>query len=173
MDYSMIGKIQKAKEYAEDPSRVTLHNLSAEFVGSNNSYQVSLGPDGWYCSCPGFQKYGICPHIMAIERGLGPMLKRQPLPYAPGQNVVSDVEKAKNYAERLGELMTFTSFEAGFRGGHNDYTISYKNGVWDCDNPYFVTHGVCSNTMAMERMLKGMVKPLTMPAAPQISTEAE
>jgi len=25
----------------------------------------------------------------------------------------------------------------------------------------------------MERMFKGMVKPLTMPAAPQISTEAE
>jgi hypothetical protein len=166
MDYSMIGKIQKAKEYAEDPSRVTLHNLSAEFVGSNNTYQINLGPDGWHCSCPGFQKYGICPHVMAIERALGPMLKRQPLPYAPGQNVVSDVEKAKTYAEQLGDRLTLNDFNASFRGGHNDYTISYDHGQWNCDNPYFASHGVCSNTMAMERMLKGMVQPLTMPSVP-------
>jgi hypothetical protein len=164
MDYSMIGKIQKAKEYAEDPSRVTFNSFTVEFKGSNDTYSLSLGPDGWQCSCPGFQKYAICPHIMSLERRFGPMLKRQPLPYAPGQNVVSDVEKAKTYADDLEHRIQFKAFNAQFRGGHNEYTINYEDGVWNCDNPYFVSRGICSNTMAMERILKGMVKPLMMPA---------
>src|SRR3970040_171709 len=99
MDYSMIGKIQKAKEYAEEPERVTFHTLAIEFTGSNDVYRSTMGPDGWHCTCPGFQKYAICPHIMTLERVLGPMLKRERLPYANGQNVVSDVEKAARYAQ--------------------------------------------------------------------------
>ncbi|RIK21458.1 MAG: hypothetical protein DCC53_07085 [Chloroflexi bacterium] len=146
MDYSLIGKIQKAKEYAEDPARVTFNSLKVEFRGDSDIYTISLGPDGWHSTDRGFQKYGISPHVMAMERLFGPMLKREPLPYAPGQNVVSDVEKAK-------------AFNARFRGDHNEYTINYEDGTWFCDNPYFQTHGVCSHTMAMERILKGMVKP--------------
>jgi hypothetical protein len=163
MDYSMIGKIQKAKEYAEDPSRVTFNSFTVEFKGNNATYRTTLGPDGWHCSCPGFQSHGICPHIMSMERRFESMLKREPLPYAPSQNVVSDVEKAILYAGEPHRLQ-FISFNAKFRGGHNEYTINYDNGQWDCDNPYFVSRGVCSNTMAMERLLSGMVKPLMMPA---------
>ncbi len=161
MDYSMIGKIQKAKDYAADPSRVTFNSLTLEFRGNNNTYTVSLGPDGWSCTCPGFHSYGICPHIMAMERMFGPMLKREPLPYAPGQNVVSDVEKAKLYSDEP-ERITFLSFNASFKGDHSEYTINYDNGTWDCDNPYFRSRGICSHTMAMERILGGMVKPLMM-----------
>ncbi len=161
MDYSIIGKIQKAKQYAEDPKRVTFHSLALEFKGSNDTYEITLGPEGWHCTCPGHQKYAICPHIMTLERLFGPMLKREPLPYASGQNVVSDVEKAKQYAEET-DRISFISFDATFQGGHNAYHITYDNGTWYCDNPYFESRGLCSNTMAMERMLKGMVKPVTM-----------
>lgn len=161
MDYSMIGKIQKAKEYAEDHSRVTFHSLAVEFRGNNDTYQVTLGPEGWHCTCPGFRKYAICPHVMTLERLLAPMLKRDRLPYATGQNVVSDVEKSKHYADEP-DRIRFNAFSATFRGGHNEFQITYENGVWDCDNPYFKSRGVCSNTMAMERMLKGMVQPVTM-----------
>lgn len=162
MDYSMIGKIQKAKQYAEEPHRVTFTSFVIAFRGNNDSYTISLSPEGWHCTCPGFQKYAICPHIMTLERLFAPMLKRERVPYATGQNVVSDVEKAKQYAEET-DRIRFISFEANFEGGHNIYHISYDNGKWDCDNPYFQTRGVCSNTMAMERILKGMVKPVTMP----------
>jgi hypothetical protein len=161
MDYSMIGKIQKAKEYAEDPSRVTFHSLAVEFQGSNNTYQLTLGPEGWHCTCPGFQTYAICPHIMTMERLFGPMLKRARLPYAAGQNVVSDVEKAKQYSTEQ-DRIRFLSFSATFRGGHNEFHITYDDGKWHSDNPYFQSRGVCSNTMAMERLLKGMVTPVTM-----------
>lgn len=161
MDYSMIGKIQKAKEYAEQPDRVSFQSLAVEFKGSNNTYNITLNAEGWHCTCPGFQKYAICPHIMTLERLFGPMLKRERLPYANGQNVVSDVEKAKQYAEET-DRITFLSFDADFRGSHDTYHISYDEGKWDCDNPYFQSRGVCSHTMAMERLLKGMVKPVTL-----------
>jgi len=160
MDYSMIGKIEKAKKYAEEPDRVTFNSLAVEFRGNNNTYTISLGPDGWHCTCPGFQKYAICPHVMTLERLFAPMLKRDRLPYAQGQNVVSDVEKSKQYAEET-DRITFISFDVNFRGGHNEFRITYDDGKWDCDNPYFKSRGVCSNTMAMERLLKGMVKPVT------------
>jgi hypothetical protein len=61
----------------------------------------------------------------------------------------------------------FIAFNAIFRGGHNDYTINYEHGHWSCDNPYFLSRGICSNTMAMERLLKGMVEPLVMPTIMQ------
>ena len=159
MDYSMIGKIQKAKQYAEEPERVTFNTLAIEFSGSNDTYTITLGPDGWHCTCSGFQNYAICPHIMTLERLFGPMLKRERLPYATGQNVVSDVEKAARYAQETDRIRVI-SFEATFRGGHKEHRISYEEGQWDCDNAYFRTHGISSHTMAMERLLKNMVEPV-------------
>lgn len=160
MDTSMINKIQKAKEYAQEPERVTFHNLTVEFHGDNGTYTLSLGPDGWSCTCPGFQKYGICPHIMAVEKLFKPMLKRDPLPYAPGQNIVSDVKKAKRYSEEK-QRMKIISFDATFEGKNRDHRITYDNGTWTSTASFFQQRGVCSHTMAMERMLKGMVSPIT------------
>jgi len=160
MDTSMINKIQKAKEYAEEPERVTFHSLTIEFHGDNSTYTLSLGPDGWSCTCPGFQKYGICPHIMSIEKLFKPMLKREPLPYAPGQNIVSDVKKAKRYSEET-QRIKIVSFDAAFDGKNREHLITYDNGTWTSTASFFQQRGVCSHTMAMERMLKGMIEPIT------------
>lgn len=164
MDTSMINKIQKAREYAEEPERVTFHTLNIEFRGDNSSYMLALGPDGWSCSCPGFHKYGICPHVMAVEKMFKPMLKRDPLPYAPGQNIVSDVKKAKRYSEEPDRLRIL-SFSATFRGDNKDHQVSYDNGKWDSTSSYFKTHGICPYTMAMERILKGMVETINRTSA--------
>ncbi len=37
MQSSLIGKVEKAKRYAEEPERVTISNFSAEFRGENDS----------------------------------------------------------------------------------------------------------------------------------------
>ena len=163
MDTSMINKIQKAKEYAEEPERVTFHTLTLAFRGINNDYTVSLGPDGWSCSCPGCQKYGICPHIMAVEIKFKPMLKRDPVPYAPGQNIVSDVKKSKQYSEEDGHI-TIQAFNATFHGDNKDHQITYDDGTWTSTSSFFQTHGVGAYTMAMERILQGMVKPIMLPS---------
>lgn len=162
MATSMISKIQKAKEYAEQPERVTFHTLVIAFKGDNNDYTVALSNDGWSCSCPGFQKYGICPHIMSLEKIFKPMLKRAPLPYASGQNIVSDVKKAKRYSEET-DRITIVSFDATFAGDNKNHNISYDNGNWDSDSSYFRTHGIGAFTMAMERILGDMVEPVRTP----------
>ncbi|MCK6581111.1 MAG: SWIM zinc finger family protein [Anaerolineae bacterium] len=160
MDYGMIGKIEKAKWYAAHPERATFQSFSIEFKGDNNTYSVCLSPDGWDCSCPGFKSHGICPHIMCLEKLLKPMLKRQPLPYAPGQNVVSDVEKAMRYAEET-DRIRFLSFDVTFHGDNSDHNTSLSSETWTCDCSFFHSRHVCGHTMAMERILKGM---LTVPS---------
>lgn len=156
MDYGMISQIEKARLYAEEPHRITFQELDATFKGDNNTYTITLNSSGWHCTCPGFQSHHICPHIMSMEKVLKPMLKIAPLPYAPGQNVVSDVEKASRYATEKDRLQ-FNKFKVTLRGNNNDHSVSYDHGVWECDSNSFRLRGVSSHTMAMERLLKGML----------------
>jgi hypothetical protein len=93
---------------------------------------------------------------MSMERLFKPMIKRHPLPYAPGQNVVSDVEKAKRYAEEPDRIQ-FKAFEVSFQGENSIHNTSYNGDGWHCDCSFFASRGVCCHTMAMERVLKGMV----------------
>jgi hypothetical protein len=93
---------------------------------------------------------------MTMERLFKPMLKIPPQPYAPGQNVVSDVEKASRYATEKDRL-TFNSFKVSIRGNNGDHAVSYDRGVWQCDSNSFRLRGVSSHTIAMERLLKGML----------------
>ena len=159
MDNSMINKIQKAKEIAAEPHRVTLHTLSLEFKGDNDNYKIDLAPDGWSCTCHGYGQYGICPHIMTLEKIYQPMLKVSPLPYAQGQNIVSDVKKAKRYSEET-DRITITHFEATVAGDNRDHTVAYQDGNWDSTSHFFKTHGVGAFTMALERIFDGSVKPI-------------
>ncbi|MBK8024424.1 MAG: hypothetical protein IPK19_24080 [Chloroflexi bacterium] len=89
------------------------------------------------------------------------MLKRQPLPYAPGQNVVSDVEKAKHYSEET-DRIRFLSFDVTFHGDNSDHNTSLSDTQWNCDCSFFHSRHVCGHSMAMERILKGMLTvPMT------------
>jgi len=164
MDYGMIGKIEKAKRYAQEPQRVTLNSLQVEFKGDNNTYQISLSENGWLCTCPGFGQHKICPHVMSLERLFRPMLKRQPLPYAPGQNVVSDVEKAKRYSEEK-DRIHIDAFDASFEGSNSTHELGYEHGAWNCNCDFFKSRNVCCHTMAMERILNGMITTHTVVAA--------
>lgn len=156
MDYGMISQIEKARRYAEEPHRIKFNSLTIQFKGDNDTYSINLKDGQWSCTCPGFQSYHICPHIMTLERLFKPMLKIQPLPYAYGQNVVSDVEKSVRYADEKDRIV-FQSFDATFHGNNSDHRVAYENGVWDCDSVSFRLRGVSSHTIAMERLLKGMI----------------
>lgn len=160
MDYGMIGKIEKAHRYAQEPQRITLHNLTIEVRGDNNTYTVSLTESGWTCSCPGFAAHGLCPHIMALEKVFAAMLKRPTSPYGHGQNVVSDVEKSHRYSHETDRLR-FQSFDASFSGENSTHNMTYRDGEWGCDCDFFHSRKVCSHTMAMERIVSGMVTVVT------------
>jgi len=67
MDYGMIGKIEKAKRYAEQRDRISIESLKVKFDGENNPHIVSLEDGVWQCDCDFFQTRGRCSHTMALE----------------------------------------------------------------------------------------------------------
>lgn len=74
MDYGMIGKIDKAKRYAEQPDRIRIESLTVTFAGENNSHTVHFENGVWRCDCDFFQTRGRCSHTMALEIILKGML---------------------------------------------------------------------------------------------------
>ncbi len=67
MDYGMIGKIEKAKRYAEERDRIRIDSLVVTFVGENNPHTVHLNDGVWNCDCAFFQTRERCSHTMALE----------------------------------------------------------------------------------------------------------
>ncbi len=77
MQSSLIGKIEKAKRYAQETDRVSFAELAVEFRGDNDNYKTSYKDGKWHCSCHFFANYGICSHSMAMQRILGDMLPKE------------------------------------------------------------------------------------------------
>jgi hypothetical protein len=76
MNSSMIGKIEKAHRYANEPERVRFQALESTISGDNDVYHVKLTSQGWECSCHTFQSHLLetCSHVMAMQLMLGRML---------------------------------------------------------------------------------------------------
>lgn len=74
MDYGMIGKIEKAKRYAEERGRIRFEEFRATFDGQNNPHSVSFRDSQWVCDCDFFISRGVCSHTMALERVLNGMI---------------------------------------------------------------------------------------------------
>lgn len=74
MDYGMIGKIEKAKRYAEERDRIRFERFTVTFEGENNPHTVHFDNDTWSCDCDFFRTRGVCSHTMALERVLERMI---------------------------------------------------------------------------------------------------
>jgi hypothetical protein len=79
MQSSLIGKIEKAKRYAQETDRITFSELSVNFRGDNDTYTTEYKNGKWQCSCHFFASWGLCSHTMALERVLGNMLPEEAL----------------------------------------------------------------------------------------------
>lgn len=79
MQSSLIGKIEKAKRYAQEPERVTFSELAVKFRGENNDYTTEYKEGRWHCSCGFFSSWEVCSHTMALERMLNNMLPEEAL----------------------------------------------------------------------------------------------
>jgi len=79
MQSSLIGKIEKAKRYAQETERVTFSELSVKFRGENDNYTTEYKNGKWHCSCPFFSSWGTCSHTMALEKILSNMLPEEAL----------------------------------------------------------------------------------------------
>lgn len=67
MDYGMIGKIEKAKRYAQERKRIHLDSMTVTFEGENNDHVVQFEGGEWKCDCDFFHTRSRCSHTMALE----------------------------------------------------------------------------------------------------------
>jgi len=73
----MIGKIEKAKIYAEERDRIEFESLVVHIKGENRNkrHRVAYNQGQWQCECDFFTSRGVCSHSMAMERVLKDMVK--------------------------------------------------------------------------------------------------
>lgn len=160
MDNARIGKIEKARRYAQEPDRIQFQAFVVEMRGNNRPHRVEYQDGYFHEDDEFFQTYGYSSHTMALERLLNGMIKpkmRDDLPAAPESAHISKIQKAKEYASQK-ERVVFKSFEASVRGDNNTYTVHYDNGHFDSDNEFFRTHGYSAHTLTLERVLDGMLE---------------
>ena len=74
MHSSLIGKVHKAHQYAQQPERVRLERFEAAVHGDNDDHRVTYEHGTWTCTCYFFACWGICAHTMALEQILGAMV---------------------------------------------------------------------------------------------------
>ncbi len=84
MQSSLIGKIEKAKRYAQERERITFSDFTVSFRGEHNTYTLSYKVGQWHCSCSFFSGWGLCSHTMALQRILSEMLPEESLPLKAG-----------------------------------------------------------------------------------------
>jgi len=79
MNSGMIGKIDKALRYASEPERMNIVAFESTFRGSHDNYVVKLDDHGWHCTCHTFAAHALesCPHVMAAQQILAPMLNQE------------------------------------------------------------------------------------------------
>lgn len=67
MDYGMIGKIEKAKRYAEEHDRFRFNSFDVTFHGDNNNHHLGFADGKFSCDCEFFMTHQRCGHSMALE----------------------------------------------------------------------------------------------------------
>ena len=70
--------------------------------------------------------------------------------------LISKIEKARRYAEER-DRFRFLAFSVTVRGENDTHHVRYHEGNWSCDCDFFRHRGTCAHTMALERVLEGML----------------
>lgn len=76
-------------------------------------------------------------------------------------SLIGKIEKANRYAQETDRII-FSEFSVKFRGENNDYSTGYKDSKWHCSCQFFSNWGLCSHTMALEKILDNMLPPKAM-----------
>ncbi|MFQ6000871.1 MAG: SWIM zinc finger family protein [Anaerolineae bacterium] len=70
--------------------------------------------------------------------------------------MIGKIQKSKRYAEERHRIR-FDEFKVTLEGDHATHLVSFQGGKWSCDCGFFARRGVCSHTMALERVLREML----------------
>lgn len=80
-------------------------------------------------------------------------------------SMIGKVEKARVYAVER-HRMQIDDLHVAFHGENSDHDVVFHEGKWHCNCDFFVAWDTCSHTMALARVLEGMV-PMT--AEPELA----
>jgi len=75
MHSSMIGKIDKAMRYAQEPERIIFSSFRVVMDGDHRPHTVSYDNGRWGCDCETIDQAGYCSHTMTMERVLRDMIQ--------------------------------------------------------------------------------------------------
>ncbi|GIW00168.1 hypothetical protein [Roseiflexus sp.] len=159
MHSDLIGKIEKARRYAEEPERIALDEITVRFHGGNNDHRVRLVDGRWTCDCEVFHLRGVCAHVMTLQKVLAPMLSadaREPGPVIIHSELISMIEKSRRYAHEL-DRIAIQALRARFRGNNNDHVLTLNASGWSCDCSTFRVWHTCAHVMALQRILAPML----------------
>ena len=81
-------------------------------------------------------------------------------------SLIGKIEKARIYAAER-DRITIDSMACEIRGDNDSHTVRLTDGDWQCDCQFFADYDTCSHSMAMGRILSGMV-----PAATDLASSA-
>ena len=71
-------------------------------------------------------------------------------------SLIGKIEKANRYAQET-DRITFSELSVKFRGNNDSHTTGYRDGNWHCSCHFFEGWGLCSHTMALEKILGDML----------------
>jgi len=73
-------------------------------------------------------------------------------------SLIGKIEKANRYAQEI-DRVTFSELSVKFRGENDNYNTGYGDGKWHCSCHFFASWGLCSHTMALQKILEKMLPP--------------
>ena len=71
--------------------------------------------------------------------------------------LIGKIDKAKRYATAERHRMHVTGLQVSFDGENDTHQVELEGDAWRCSCDFFTGWGSCAHTMALERVLDGMV----------------
>ena len=72
-------------------------------------------------------------------------------------SLIGKIEKARRYADERAKRIAFTALTVDFHGDNDDHQVALRDSAWQCSCDFFAGWGFCCHTMALERVLEGML----------------
>jgi len=75
---------------------------------------------------------------------------------ALNSSLIGKIEKARRYAKET-QRFHFSALSVQVEGDNDKHAVELRDGKWHCACDFFSGWAVCSHTMAIERLLDGML----------------
>ncbi len=84
-------------------------------------------------------------------------------------SIIGKIEKAKRYAAERDRIRV-EGFSATVHGDNGNHSVALAGDTWSCTCGFFGEWSICSHTMALERVLAGLVAPQPLPVSSATGT---